>query len=418
MKVLLLNQFFWPDVAATAQQAANLAEALVLRGHRVAVVAGRRRYDSGAKVHPAAEQWQGVVIHRVPYTWFGKGARWRRAADFASFYAACAVRLLNMGRFDVVIAMTTPPLISCLGAALVRLRGGRLCLWLMDLNPDQAIAAGWLAEDSLAARLLERCLRWSFEVADTIVVLDRFMRERILARGVAESKVAVIPPWSHDEAVRYDEEGRRRFRREHGLEGKFVVMYSGNHSPCHPLDTLLDAARALAHRPDIAFCFVGGGSEYGKVQRLAREARLGNLVTLPYQPLDQLSASLSAADLHVVVMGDPYVGIVHPCKVYNILRLGIPLLYIGPRESHIVDLLRFGSSDSWAHVFQHGEVQAVARCIEDCAQLGFRRFTEPMRLAVRFSQATLVRQLVELIETGSARSKPRETGVRAAGLAI
>src|SRR5206468_1545889 len=86
------------------------------------------------------------------------------------------------------------------------------------------------------------------------------------SKGIGPDKIAVIPPWSHDDAARFDAEGREAFRQAHGLADKFVVMYSGNHSPCHPLDTLLAAAGSLAHRKDIVFCFVGGGSEWRKIR--------------------------------------------------------------------------------------------------------------------------------------------------------
>ena len=98
--------------------------------------------------------------------------------------------------------------------------------------------------------------------------------------------------------------GREVFRREHGLVERFVVMYSGNHSPCHPLDTLLEAALRLKARAEFVFCFVGGGSEQQKVNAFASRHELNNIKVLPYQPLTMLSASLSAADMHVVVMGD------------------------------------------------------------------------------------------------------------------
>ena len=157
----------------------------------------------------------------------------------------CSLRLLTLRRFDVVVALTSPPLISFLGALFVKLKGGSFCFWVMDLNPDEAIAAGWLDEKSLTSRVLQRMLNYSFKVAARTVVLDRFMKERVVAKGVDPARIAIVPPWSHDDHVQYSEAGREEFRRKHGLAEKFVVMYSGNHSPCHPLDTLLDAARAL-----------------------------------------------------------------------------------------------------------------------------------------------------------------------------
>ena len=127
---------------------------------------------------------------------------------------------------------------------------------------------------------------------------------------------------SSDLAVHFDAAGRAKFRAAHGLTDKFVVMYSGNHSPVHPLTTLLAAAQRLASDPRYVFCFVGGGSEHPKVKTFAAQHGLKNILCLPYQPLAELAGSLSAADLHVVVMGDPFVGTIHPCKIYNILTVG------------------------------------------------------------------------------------------------
>ena len=74
------------------------------------------------------------------------------------------------------------------------------------------------------------------------------------------------------------------------------------------------------------------------MREFAARNDLTNVKSLPYQPLSDLLKSLSAADLHVVVMGDPFVGIVHPCKVYNIMSIGAPTLYIGPTPSHVTDI--------------------------------------------------------------------------------
>src|SRR5439155_3330376 len=141
-------------------------------------------------------------------------------------------------------------------------------------------------------------------------------------------------------------------------------------SPCHPLDTLLAAAERLQTNSKIVFCFVGGGSEKPKVEQFAASRGLQNIKCLPYQPLTQLSASLSAADLHVVVMGDRFVGIVHPCKIYNIIAIGAPFLYIGPEESHISDLLKRHTNGINARSARHGEVEEVVAHIQAAAGAG------------------------------------------------
>lgn len=360
MRVLLLNQAFYPDVAATAQHLSDLAVALVARGHDVTVVCSRRGYDNQADLFARREEWRGVHIRRISGTRFGKKARWRRAADFGSYILHCALHLAGLPRFDLVVGLTSPPLISWLGALFVRIKGGQFVFWSMDLNPDEAVAAGWLKSESRMTRLLMGLLHYSLRQATTIVALDRFMARRIEAKGIAARKVVVIPPWSRDDVVKYDEPGRREFRTQYGLDGKYVVMYSGNHSPCHPLSTLLQAVRSLRARDDIQFCFIGGGSEFAVVKRVASEECLPNVTTIPYQPEERVASSLSAADLHVVVMGDPFVGIVHPCKVYNIRTLGIPFLYIGPEASHATDL-------EPAFCAEHGDVGRVVECITTAA---------------------------------------------------
>ncbi len=399
MRVLLLNQTFHPDVVATAQVLSDFAVGLVERGHHVTAIASQRAYDNPAQRFPARETWRGVEIQRLPSAGFGKASLWRRAADFGFFSAVTALRLFTLPRYDAVVALTSPPLVSYLAAWFCRLRGAKLYYWVMDMNPDEAVAAGWLREGSLPTRALEVMSRCSLRQSHRIIALDRFMRDRIVAKGIPAERVAVIPPWAHDEAVHFDAEGRAKFRAAHGLSDKFVVMYSGNHSPVHPLTTLLAAARALADDPRFVFCFVGGGSEQPKVKKFAEENRLNNIRCLPYQPLNELAGSLSAADLHTVVLGDPFVGMIHPCKIYNILTVGSPVLYIGPEPSHLADILAsMGSSPHTARV-AHGRPADVVAQIKRIATLGTRGDQELFaRTAARFSVHTLRPQQVKLLE--------------------
>jgi colanic acid biosynthesis glycosyl transferase WcaI len=233
--------------------------------------------------------------------------------------------------------------------------------------------------------------------AHRTIALDRFMRDRLLAKGANDERVAVIPPWSHDDAVAYSARGREAFRAQHGLADKFVVMYSGNHSPCHPLDTLMAAALELKTRNDVdvAFCFVGGGSEQTKVREFAMQHELRSIKCLPYQPLNELSHSLSAADLHVVVMGDAFVGVVHPCKIYNIMAVGAPALYIGPDTSHITDLAHTNYPFFFA---RHGDGAAVVAHILEARRCERR----PLHA---FSKHTLLPELIAILEA-EPKSEP------------
>jgi len=401
MMVLILNQAFYPDVVSTAQHASDCAVELARRGHDVTVICSRRAYDDPTRCFPPAEEWNGVHIKRVGCLGLGKQSKLRRALVFASFLASCAIELLRLPSCAAVIAMTSPPLISFLGALFTRWKGGRLIFWVMDLNPDEAIAAGWLREKSLVARVLRRVLHHSLRRSTDVIVLDRFMKERIKDKGVPDAKIAVIPPWPHETAVQYTSEGRDAFRAAHGISGKFVVMYSGNHSPCHPLNTLLQAAAALSARDDIVFCFVGGGSEFRKVRHFAGDRGLKNILCLPYQPMHELSGSLSAADLHVVVLGDPFVGIVHPCKVYNILAVRVPLLYIGPPASHITEILPADATGHWTYLARHEEPEVVTAHILAASA---KRTVLAGGLPPRFSQDKLLARFCAVIQSGASKA--------------
>ena len=406
MKVLLLNQAFYPDVASTGQHLADLAVALAESGHEVTVLTSSRAYDRPSVRFARRERWRGIDIRRLACTGFGKGARWRRAADFAAFLLSCSLRLLLLPRQDVVVALTTPPLISSLAALFVRIKGGRLLFWVMDLNPDEAVAAGWLRQGSLMERFLASILRYGLRSAHRLVVLDRFMQQRIREKGIAADRITVLAPWSHDDAVASDAAGRKAFREKHGLADKYVVMYSGNHSPCHPLDTVLGAARQLAGDGRVVFCFVGGGSEFDKVGRFAAEHGLRNIVQLPYQPLAELGASLSAADLHVVVMGNEFAGIVHPCKLYNILAVGIPILYVGPEDSHIGDVLARPFGQSASRSVRHGDTGGAVRAIL-AGVAGQLEVRSPREIAVaqEFSKKALLPQMTSVVEALCQQSK-------------
>jgi len=375
---------------------------LTEQGHEVTVVSSRQAYEHPETIFPAYEVWRGVKIFRVFSTSFGKRAKWRRAADFASFLSSSCVRLLFLPRHDAVVALTTPPLISFVGALRAKLWRARFCYWVMDFNPDEAIAAGWLRADSFSAKFLELLSRFSLRHADGIVALDRFMLDRIVVKQIAAEKVAVIPPWSQDRQVTFDPVGREAFRAAHRLTGKYVVMYSGNHSPVHPLDTMMQAADQLRSVEDILFCFIGGGSEFSRVKKWAAERP--NVLCLPYQPMDKLSASLSAADAHVVVMGDAMLGLVHPSKIYNILTVGAPVIYVGPEPSHVTEILSgLKPRHPWVGT-RHGAAGELVKQMLLLRQESLEHaHVTPAEVEARFSQATLLPCLVTLIESMGRR---------------
>lgn len=403
MRILLLNQCFHPDHVSTAQHLTDLALGLQEAGHEVTAVASSRGYDDPALRFPAHEIWRGIQIHRIWTPGLGKRSKWRRFVDFAGFWLSATFILLRLPRFDVTVCLTSPPLISTLGTAVAALKGGAVVPWVMDLNPDEAVAAGWLRRGGLAERVLSRLQNWSFRRAARIVVLDRFMAQRLEAKDVPSSLLHIDPPWSYEGSVRHDIAARDAFRAEHGLTGKFVLMYSGNHSPCHPLDTALAAAQRLAGDDRFRFLFIGGGSEHPKVKAFAAQHGLKNIVCLPYQPLEKLSGSLFSADLHLVAMGEPFVGIVHPCKIYNILLLGPPFLAICPEECHLTDIAATLPDPRYGRCVRHGDVEGFVAAVQAAAADGALPPSEDVRrIGGQFVGSVLRPRFIEVVERAGA----------------
>jgi len=398
-----------PDPAAVGQHIADAAAELAARGYRVVVYASARGYEDPTRKYPSREVLDGVHVRRLPLSSFGKSSiPVRLAAQWIFLLQALGRGLFTRGLAGVMVS-TSPPFCGFAGAIISKVRGVPVKYWLMDLNPDQMIALGKTREGSLMARVFEWFNRMILRQASDIVVMDRFMLERVERKGVPVShKTEAMPPWPHEEGVHDIAHQDNPFRKAHGLEGKFVVMYSGNHSPANPLTTLLDAAERMKDEPNLVFVFIGGGG--GKKEVEARAARLKNIVSLPYQPLSEIRYSLSAADLHVVSIGDGVVGIVHPCKVYGAMSVSRPILLLGPEPSHVSDLLR-GHSLGW-HV-NHGDVEGAVRAIREAMTMPASQRAEMGRRGAELisgplSKATLRGRFCDVMERGLKESPKPE----------
>ena len=157
MRILILSQVYWPDTASTAQHLADLGRELVIQGHEVTVLASRHAYEHTATSYAAEESHEGVKIQRLQHTGFGKGAIWMRLLDFGTFNLAMLWHLVwwPASRSDVVLGMTSPPLVSFLGSLVSGWKGWGFCYWAMDLPPELAIEAGLVRKGSLGAKALE-----------------------------------------------------------------------------------------------------------------------------------------------------------------------------------------------------------------------------------------------------------------------
>jgi len=339
-RVLFVNQYYRPDNAATAQLLADLAEWLVRRGWAVTVLAGRGAYRRSERRMRPREHLYGVRVFRVPTTGFGRGRTLGRLLDYVSFCLAAGARALTLPRHDLIVTLTSPPMIHVLGALLKRLRGWRFVLWGMDVYPDVAAALGVLSSQSRAFRTLAQVNRGALRSADGILALGGCMAERLVAAGAQPEKVHVAPNWSDGENVVPVPPERNPFRRRHGLDGRFVVAYSGNVGLGHTFDALVEGARRLRSDPNVVFLVIGDGPALPRVMAMCKRYGLSNLVRLPWQRRERLASALSAGDLHVVTLRRGLEGLLVPSKLYGIMAAGRPVIFVGPERCDTARTIR------------------------------------------------------------------------------
>ncbi len=337
MRVIFLNRYFHPDHSATSQMLSDLAFFLAGAGHEVCVVTSSQRYDDAGAKLPLRERVDGVEVHRVRTTRFGRDQLIGRALDYTSFYFAAGWRLWRIARAgDVIVAKTDPPLISVVAAMVARRRGARHVNWVQDVFPEVAEALGMRALAGPQAGLLRRLRNGSFRSAAANVVLSEGMAAVVARAGAAAGCIRVIPNWADMEAIRPVAAADNPLRSAWGLADKFVACYSGNMSRVHEFDTILGAAERLgASAGAIAFVFIGGGAQRGMIEDEVRRRGLTNVQFRPYQDRAGLSFSLGVGDVHLVSQRPEVEGYVYPSKLYGILAAGRPLVFIGDREGEI-----------------------------------------------------------------------------------
>lgn len=343
-RLLLVNQHYYPDVASTGQHLTDLAEHLAETGFSVEVLTGRGNYVAGTVEAPTREVRNGVRIRRLRTTTFGRKSHVGRVIDYLSFYVRVLVALLFGRRRDGVVFLTTPPLLGFLGAIARVLRGQRYGVWSMDLHPDAEVASGMLREHSMVAKLLEWANATGYRCADFVIDLGPYMKRRIVAKGVALERTHTVHVWSSKEEIVPTPREENPLIDELGLRDKFVVMYSGNAGIVHDFDAICEAMRILKNDPRIYFLFVGDGPRRAQIERFARENGIENFAYRGYFSREQLRYSLSVADVHLLSLRAPFVGISVPGKLYGIMASARPAIFVGPRECESAETISEAAS--------------------------------------------------------------------------
>jgi glycosyltransferase involved in cell wall biosynthesis len=333
-RILVLNQYYWPGVEATAQLLAQLCEALA-EEMDVTVVTGQLR----GHALPAEEMRGGVRIVRVRSTAYDRAQLHHRAANYVTYLGDTILTALRGERPDLVLCMTDPPIVGDIGLVVARRFDAPLLVISQDVFPEIAERVKRL-ESKVVIGALRQLVGLYLRRADRVVAIGETMKLRLVEKGARSARVEVIPNWVDTTEIT-PQPRDNEWARRHGLVDPFVVMHSGNVGHAQDLDSLVRAATFLRDLDRLRIVVIGFGARHQELTELAERLEVTGAVTfLPYQPRQHLSESLSTGDLHFVGLARGLAGFVVPSRMYGVLAAGRPVLVSADDESETARIVR------------------------------------------------------------------------------
>lgn len=305
----------------------DIANAYVDKGVEVAILASRESING---IKDALTE--GITTSFVKS--YDRSSSFRRIFT----WGICALQMLfKIGfsyRKSSVLYVSNPPLAPLL--PLFLRNSFSVLIW--DIYPDVLINQNVIAENNIIAKWWRKANKKVYKRATNVYTLSEGMKN-CLETYVDEKKIKVVPLWPDNTNLHLIEKDDNLFIKQNHLEGKFIVMYSGNMGDTHRMDVLVDVAKQVEDE-DIVFVLIGEGGKKKVIEKRVAEVKLTNVILLPYQPYDFLSHSLSAADIAVITLDSVSSQMSVPSKTFNMMSLGKPLLCIASPDSELGNIVR------------------------------------------------------------------------------
>ncbi|VAW62692.1 Glycosyltransferase [hydrothermal vent metagenome] len=340
-KIIFINRYFYPDQSATSQILSDLVFNIVQDiDADIHVITSRNTYQNNRRLD-SDEIVNNIKIHRVWSSRFGRKNLLGRLIDYLSFYITTFYMLMRItSKDDVVVAKTDPPVISYVALLVCKFKRAHLINWLQDLFPEVAGKLGLIKENGILFKIIKALKDKTLVNARANVVIGVKMRERLKGMGVLEEKIRVISNWNINKNINYIKKESNLLIGEWGLEGKFVIGYSGNYGRAHEYDVIHDLINEYRLKDEFVFLFIGGGKYYDDLKYYVENENIKNVLFKPYQPLQVLDMSLSVPDLHLVSLRPGLEGLIVPSKFFGLASIGANLLFIGDCGGELGSLIK------------------------------------------------------------------------------
>lgn len=340
-KLLIYAHYYIPDTASTGQILRELAEG-VQDKFDVTVICVVPSYlgtieDRYKTQKYYEEQINGVKILRIRVPEFSKTNKKSRVKNIVAYFLGAMRATFKVGKVDYVLSISQPPILGgLLGVWGKWVKHAKYIYNIQDFNPEQVLAVGYI-KNKLVTNAMMWLDKFSCKKSDLIITVGRDLVETVKIRfkGKAVPKTVMINNWiDEDEIYPLDENNEKvlAFKKKYGLDGKFVIMYSGNIGLYYDLENLIkivehfDSDTETADGRKVMFAFVGAGSILDELKSYVKEHHMDNVAFIPYQDKADLVYSLNAGDIHWCVNAKGIKGVSCPSKAYGIMAAAKPIL--------------------------------------------------------------------------------------------
>lgn len=235
----------------------------------------------------------------------------------------------------------------------------RFSILIWDVYPDTLNIYG-IGEKNLLFKFWSWANKKIFKKAYRLFTIGETIAE-LLSRYIDKERIKIISLWTNFENFTPVKKRDNFFIKEHQLQDKFVVQYSGNIGLIHNVEVMVEIARLLKNNSKILFLIIGKGDKVNKIKDSIRENDLRNCLVLPFQADDVFPYSLSAADMGVVILNSKTSKGSIPNKAYNLMTAGKPVLYVASKDS---ELHKYADRYDNGKCFECSELEAIAAFIQ------------------------------------------------------
>jgi colanic acid biosynthesis glycosyl transferase WcaI len=379
VNILALEEGFPPELFSS-HFALEFAQELSSRGHSISVITvfPRKHLLKEPVDIPMRKffYWDpnhgNIRVLRI-FPQFKDGSPATRTIDYLSSSVALLIGgLISFGKKDIIHVGTPPLFIAFAGCILARVKHVPVILRIWDIHPDALERIGVVRNKLLigAMRFVERFV---YNYVDYITVISQSYKDYLLSNGVPEQKTILIPNWSRLASSSFPSSDYE-FRKNFGLEGKFIVTYAGSLSWQNDLKTIIESANLLKGHKEIVFVFCGDGIKKNSAMWMSKNFGLDNTLFIPPQPIEDYLKIISESDVCVVSYTKEFKTPALPARLANTLACAKPIIANVPPDSDTHCLLRNANCGFWVNP---GNAEAFAASVlklaidkEECRLLG------------------------------------------------